>query len=74
MHRNTEMLRRRGSTPRNGVRCHDDRFVTCPIEVLENPQHRVGDAVDVREEGFRDDGYSHHATMNAPLVGEVRRS
>jgi hypothetical protein len=40
-------------------------------QVLEYPDHRVADAVDVREEGLRDDRYAHVITVSAPPVDMV---
>jgi hypothetical protein len=39
--------------------------------VLEHPNHRVADAVDVREKRFRDNRYSHTITVSVSLVDMV---
>ena len=34
-------------------------------EMLDHPKHRVGNAVDIREEGLRDDRNAHAPTGDA---------
>ena len=41
------------------VRRDDEDFVTLVTEVFDDPQHRVGDAVDIREEALCDDRDAH---------------
>lgn len=54
-----------------GVRRDDESFVTGAAQMLEDPQHRVADAVDLREEGLRDDRYAHTLRVSAPPVDKV---
>ena len=49
----------------------DEGFVTGSTQMLEDTQHRVADAVDIREEGFGDDCYAHDTTMSAATVDKV---
>src|SRR5271168_2896937 len=39
--------------------------------MLEHPDHRVADAVDMREERFCDDGNAHTITVTALIVAKV---
>jgi hypothetical protein len=39
--------------------------------VLDHPEHRIGDAVDIREEGLCDDRNAHTMMVASPAVGEV---
>jgi hypothetical protein len=41
----------------------DERLVAGALEVLDDSQHRVGDAIDVRQERFRHDRHSHDLTV-----------
>ncbi|GCB01114.1 hypothetical protein NCCNTM_47480 [Mycolicibacterium sp. NCC-Tsukiji] len=36
-----------------------------PVEVLQHPEHRIGDAVDIREKGLRHDRNSHTCRLAA---------
>jgi hypothetical protein len=49
---------------------HED-FVTVVAEVLDHPKHRVGDAVDIREEGLCDDRDAHTKMVTSTAVGKV---
>jgi protein-disulfide isomerase len=51
-------------------RDHED-FVTVVAEVLDDPKHRVGDAVDIREEGLCDDRNAHTKMVTSSAVGKV---
>jgi hypothetical protein len=51
-------------------RDHED-FVTVVAEVLDDPKHRVGDAVDIREEGLCDDRNAHTEMLSSATVGKV---
>jgi hypothetical protein len=54
-----------------GVRGDDQDFVTVMAEMLHHPKHRVGDAVDIREEGFCDDRNAHTGMLTSAAVGKV---
>jgi hypothetical protein len=56
-----------------GVRSDDERFVTRPVEMLDYPEYRVADSVDIREERLRDDCNAHPRRLTAPVVLEVAR-
>jgi len=56
-----------------GVRSDDERFVPSPAEMLEHPEYRVADSVDIREERLRDDCNAHPRRLTAPVVLEVAR-
>jgi hypothetical protein len=45
--------------------------VTGVAEMLDHPKHRVGDAVDIREEGFCDDRDAHNKIVPSTPVGKV---
>ena len=49
----------------------DEGFVTGAAQMLEHPDHRVADAVDIREEGLRDDRNAHTTTVSASAVDKV---
>jgi hypothetical protein len=51
-------------------RDHED-FVTVVAEVLDDPKHRVGDAVDIREEGLCDDRNAHAKSVPSSAVAKV---
>jgi hypothetical protein len=53
------------------VRGDDQGFVTSQAEMLDHPKHRVGDAVDIREEGFCDDCNAHAKIIPSATVAEV---
>ena len=53
------------------VRGDDEDFVTVVAEVLDHPKHRVGDAVDMREEGLCDDRNAHTKMVTSTAVGRV---
>jgi hypothetical protein len=45
--------------------------VTGAAEMLDHPKHRVGDAVDIREERLCDDCNAHATTVPSVLVVKV---
>lgn len=49
----------------------DERFVTGPTQMLEDPDHRITDTIDLREERFGDDGNAHTTTVSALAVPKV---
>ena len=49
----------------------DEGFVAGAAEVLEHPQHRVGDSVDVGQEGLGDNRNSHTKRVSPTTVNEV---
>jgi hypothetical protein len=53
------------------VRGDDEDFVAVMAEVLHHPKHRVGDAVDIREEGLCDDRNAHTKIVASTAVGRV---
>jgi hypothetical protein len=53
------------------VRGDDKDLVTVETEMLHHPQHRVGDAVDIREEGLCDDRNAHTRRVTSAAVGKV---
>jgi hypothetical protein len=53
------------------VRRDDEDLMTVMAKVLHHPQHRVGDAVDIREEGFCDDRNAHATMVASAPVAEV---
>ncbi len=53
------------------VRGDDKRFVSGPVQMLKNPQHRIRDTVDVGKEGLGDDGNTHAPSMFRSRVAEV---
>jgi len=53
------------------VRSNDDDFVTGVAEMLDHPKHRVGDAVDIREEGLCDDRNPHVKSVPSAPVAKV---
>jgi hypothetical protein len=54
-----------------GIGRDDKGFVSGAAKMLECSDHRVTDAVDVREKGFRDNRYSHTTTVAASTVDMV---
>ena len=50
----------------------DEGLVTRATEMLEHPKHRVGDAVDIREEALCDDRNAHNRIVTAPTVRRLR--
>jgi hypothetical protein len=54
-----------------GVRSDDQNFMTVVAEVLHDPKHRVGNAIDVREEGLCDDRNAHTKMFASTTVGKV---
>ena len=60
-----------GVLPARSIRRYDEGFVTGPAQVLQHPDHRVADAVDVREKGLGDNRYAHTITVSAPAVDMV---
>ena len=57
-------------TPR-AVRGDDEGFVTGMPEMLDHPKHRVGDAVDIREERLCDDCNAHVMRVSSATVVKV---
>jgi hypothetical protein len=53
------------------VGCDHEGLVTGSTEMLQHPDHRVADAVDVREKGLGDNRYTHATTVTAPPVDMV---
>ena len=49
----------------------DEDFVTVVAEVLDHPKHRIGDAVDIREEGLCDDRNAHTKIVSSRAVDKV---
>jgi hypothetical protein len=45
--------------------------VTGAAEMLDHPKHRVGDAVDIREEGLCDDRNAHVKSVPSVAVAKV---
>lgn len=57
-------------TPRR-VRGDDEHFVTGAAEMLDHPKHRVGNAVDIREERLCDDCNAHTKIVAATTFAKV---
>jgi hypothetical protein len=53
------------------VRGDDDDLMTSAAEMLDHPKHRVGDAVDIREEGLCDDRNAHTKSVPSAAVAKV---
>jgi hypothetical protein len=53
------------------VRGDDEDFVTGAAEVLDHPKHRVGDAVDIREETLCDDCNAHTKRVSSTTFAKV---
>ena len=49
----------------------DKDFVTVVAKVLDHPEHRVGDAVDTREETLCDDRNAHTKIVPSTAVDKV---
>ncbi|BBX34718.1 hypothetical protein MMAGJ_40000 [Mycolicibacterium mageritense] len=60
-----------GRLTTRGVRCDDENLVARPAEMLDHPKHRVGDAVDIREERLCNDCNAHIKMLPAGTVAEV---
>jgi hypothetical protein len=45
--------------------------MTRAAEMLDHPKHRVGDTVDIREEGLCDDCNAHDSTVPSTAVDKV---
>jgi hypothetical protein len=58
---------------RRRVRGDDHDFVTGAAEMLDHPKHRVGDAVDIREEGLCDDCNAHAKRVPSAADAKVAR-
>src|SRR4051812_33329996 len=54
-----------------GVGRDDQGLVTGAAEMLDHPKHRVGDAVDIREEGLCDDRNAHTKSVPSAAVAKV---
>jgi hypothetical protein len=50
---------------------NDEDFVTGAAEMLDHPKHRVGDAVDIREERLCDDSNAHTKIVPAATFAKV---
>ena len=61
----------RGRLSPRSVRGDDDYLMTVMAEVLDHPKHRVGDAVDIREEGLCNDRNAHTRMLAAAPVAQV---
>ena len=57
-------------TPRR-VRGNDEGLVTRAAEMLDHPKHRVGDAVDIREERLCDDCNAHTKIVPSATFAKV---
>jgi hypothetical protein len=53
------------------VRGDDENFVTGAAEMLDHPKHRVGNAVDIREERLCDDCNAHTTIVAATTFAKV---
>jgi hypothetical protein len=53
------------------VRGDDENFVAGATEMLDHPKHRVGDAVDIREETLCDDCNAHTKIVPATTFTKV---
>jgi hypothetical protein len=53
------------------VRSDDKDLMTVMAEVLHHPKHRIGDAVDIREERFCDDRNAHIKIVASAAVSKV---
>ena len=53
------------------VRGDDENFVARTPEVLDHPKHRVGNAVDIREETLCDDRNAHIQRMTSATDSKV---
>jgi hypothetical protein len=53
------------------VRGDDENFVASATEMLDHPKHRVGDAVDIREETLCDDCNAHTKIVPATTFTKV---
>ncbi len=53
------------------VRGDDEYLVASAAEMLDHAKHRVGDAVDIREEGLCNDCNAHTRMVAAAPVAEV---
>ena len=53
------------------VRGDDECFVTGAAQMLDHPKHRVGNAVDIREEGLCDDRNAHTKSVPSAAVAKV---
>lgn len=71
MHANPVVDAIRRSHPGRGIGGDDEGFVTGPAQMLEDPEHRVADTIDFRQERFGDDGNAHTTTVSAPAVAKV---
>ena len=60
-----------GRLTARGVRGDDESFVTGAAEMLDHPKHRVGDAVDIREERLCDDCNAHAKIVSSESVVKV---
>jgi hypothetical protein len=54
-----------------GVRRNDQGLMTRATEMLDHPKDRVGNAVDIREEGLCDDCNAHVKTVPSAAVDKV---
>ena len=71
MHPDAVMDSLRTRFTRRIVRCDDEGFVAGSTQMLENPDHRVADTIDLREEGLGDDRNAHNTRVAVPAVDKV---
>jgi hypothetical protein len=57
--------------PARCIRCDDKGFVAVVAKMLHHPKHRVGDAVDIREETLCDDRNAHTTSVTSGTVDKV---
>ena len=53
------------------IRGDDESLVTGAPQMLDHPKHRVGDAVDIREERLCDDRNAHAKSIPSAAVAKV---
>ena len=56
---------------RRVVGCYDESFVARSTQMFKYANHRVADAIDIREERFGDDRNAHIAIVSAAAVDKV---
>ena len=69
--RTPSWTRSAGVHPRGVSGAMTSDFVTGAAEMLDHPKHRVGDAVDIREEGLCDDRNAHTKSVPSTAVVKV---
>jgi hypothetical protein len=60
-----------GGVSGRGVGRDDKGFMPGATQMLDYPDRRVADAVDVREKGLCDNRYAHITIVSPPPVGKV---